>query len=157
MSNFSLDQLKEANKDGYVDVIQLEYNLLHRENEEIMAYAAENHITFVPYFPLASGILAGKYDENQTFDDHRATRRDFQPKVFKDNVRRVNELTEIAETHDTTIANIVLSFYLMRPALDVVIPGAKRVEQVVENIDAVNVELTQDEIDKIDHLFPIAN
>ncbi|MEQ6029507.1 aldo/keto reductase [Staphylococcus saccharolyticus] len=157
VSNFSLDQLKEANKDGYVDVIQLEYNLLHRENEEIMAYAAENYITFVPYFPLASGILAGKYDENQTFDDHRATRRDFQPKVFKDNVRRVNELTEIAETHDTTIANIVLSFYLMRPALDVVIPGAKRVEQVVENIDAVNVELTQDEIDKIDHLFPIEN
>lgn len=157
VSNFSLDQLKEANKDGYVDVIQLEYNLLHRENEEIMAYAAENHITFVPYFPLASGILAGKYDENQTFDDHRATRRDFQPKVFKDNVRRVNELTEIAEAHDTTIANIVLAFYLTRPALDVVIPGAKRVEQVVENIDAVNVELTQDEIDKIDHLFPIEN
>ena len=157
VSNFSLDQLKEANKDGYVDVIQLEYNLLHRENEEIMAYAAENHITFVPYFLLASGILSGKYDENQTFDDHRATRRDFQPKVFKDNVRRVNELTEIAEAHDTTIANIVLAFYLTRPALDVVIPGAKRVEQVVENIDAVNVELTQDEIDKIDHLFPIEN
>ena len=72
-------------------------------------------------------------------------------------MRRVNELTEIAEAHDTTIANIVLAFYLTRPALDVVIPGAKRVEQVVENIDAVNVELTQDEIDKIDHLFPIEN
>ena len=53
-----------------------------------MAYAAENNITFVPYFPLASGILAGKYDEDQTFDDHRATRRDFQPEVFNDNVRR---------------------------------------------------------------------
>lgn len=63
------DQLKEANKDGYVDVVQLEYNLLHRENEEVMKYAAENDITFVPYFPLASGILAGKYEENQTFDD----------------------------------------------------------------------------------------
>ena len=54
-----VDQLKEANKDGYVDVVQLEYNLLHRENEEVMKYAAENDITFVPYFPLASGILAG--------------------------------------------------------------------------------------------------
>ena len=39
MSNFSLEQLKEANKDGYVDVVQLEYNLLHRENEEVMKYA----------------------------------------------------------------------------------------------------------------------
>ncbi|MEJ7550507.1 aldo/keto reductase, partial [Staphylococcus hominis] len=59
VSNFTLDQLKEANKDGYVDVVQLEYNLLHRENEDVMQYAAENQITFVPYFPLASGILAG--------------------------------------------------------------------------------------------------
>ena len=92
--------MKEANKDGYVDVVQLEYNLLHRENEEVMAYAAENNITFVPYFPLASGILAGKYDEDQTFNDHRATRRDFQPEVFKDNVRRVKELTDIAEAHN---------------------------------------------------------
>ncbi|POC77741.1 oxidoreductase, partial [Vibrio vulnificus] len=114
----------------YVDVVQLEYNLLHRENEDVMQYAAENQITFVPYFPLASGILAGKYDEDTTFDDHRATRRDFKPEVFKDNVRRVNQLKDIAETHQTSIANIVLAFYLTRPALDVVIPGAKRAEQV---------------------------
>ena len=121
-----------------------------------MAYAAENNITFVPYFPLASGILAGKYDENQTFEDHRAERPDFQPDVFKDNVRRrVKALTDIAEAHDTTIANVVLAFYLTRPSLDVVIPGAKRAEQVVENIDAANIELSQGEIDKIDSLFSI--
>lgn len=120
-----------------------------------MAYAADNQITFVPYFPLASGILAGKYDEDTTFEDHRATRRDFKPEVFKDNVRRVKQLTDIAEAHDTTIANVVLAFYLTRPALDVVIPGAKRAEQVVENIEAANVKLSQDEIDKIDSLFPI--
>lgn len=155
VSNFTLDQLKEANKDGYVDVVQLEYNLLHRENEEVMKYAAENDITFVPYFPLASGILAGKYEENQTFDDHRATRRDFQPEVFNDNVRRVKELSSIAETHNTSIANIVLAFYLTRPSLDVVIPGAKRADQVVENIEAANIELTEEEIKKIDDLFPV--
>ena len=49
----------------------------------------------------------------------------------------------------------MLAFYLTRPALDVVIPGAKRAEQVVENIEAANVKLSQDEIDKIDSLFPI--
>ena len=155
VSNFSLEQLKEANKDGYVDVVQLEYNLLHRENEEVMAYAAENNITFVPYFPLASGILAGKYDENQTFEDHRAERPDFQPDVFKDNVRRVKALTDIAEAHDTTIANVVLAFYLTRPSLDVVIPGAKRAEQVIENIKAADIVLSDDEIQYIDELFPI--
>ena len=155
VSNFSLEQLKEANKDGYVDVVQLEYNLLHRENEEVMKYAAENNITFIPYFPLASGILAGKYEENQTFDDHRAPRRDFQPEVFNDNVRRVKQLQGIAEAHNTSIANVVLAFYLTRPALDVVIPGAKRAEQVVQNIEAANIQLTDDELNKIDELFPI--
>ena len=97
MSNFSLEQLKEANKDGYVDVVQLEYNLLHRENEEVMKYASENNITFIPYFPLASGICK-KYEENQTFDDHRAPRRDFQPEVFNDNV--LKQLQGIAEAHN---------------------------------------------------------
>ena len=155
VSNFSLEQLKEANKDGYVDVVQLEYNLLHRENEEVMKYAAENNITFIPYFPLASGILAGKYEENQTFDDHRAPRRDFQPEVFNDNVRRVKQLQGIAEAHNTSIANVVLAFYLTRPALDVVIPGAKHAEQVVQNIEAANIQLTDDELNKIDELFPI--
>ncbi|TBW82228.1 aldo/keto reductase, partial [Staphylococcus hominis] len=52
---------------------------------------------------------------------------------------------------------VVLAFYLTRPSLDVVIPGAKRAEQVVENIDAANIELSQGEIVKIDSLFPIKN
>ena len=78
VSNFSLEQLKEANKDGHVDVVQLEYNLLNRENEEILNYTAENNITFIPYFPLVSGLLAGKYDENTTFNDLRADNPEFQ-------------------------------------------------------------------------------
>ena len=93
--------------------------------------------------------------ENQTFDDHRYLRRDFQPEVFNDNVRRVKQLQGIAEAHNTSIANVVLAFYLTRPALDVVIPGAKRAEQVVQNIEAANIQLTDDELNKIDELFPI--
>ncbi len=46
----TLDQLKEANKDGYVDVVQLEYNLLHRENEAVLQYCVDHQITFIPYF-----------------------------------------------------------------------------------------------------------
>lgn len=126
VSNFTLDQLKEANKDGYVDVVQLEYNLLHRENEAVLQYCVDHLITFIPYFPLASGILAGKYDENTKFSDHRTTRRDFIPGVFEENVRRVKALESLAAAHQTSIANIVLAFYLTRPAIDVIIPGAKQ-------------------------------
>lgn len=155
VSNFTLDQLKEANKDGYVDVVQLEYNLLHRENEAVLQYCVDHQITFIPYFPLASGILAGKYDENTKFSDYRTTRRDFKPGVFEENVRRVNALEKIAAAHQTSIANIVLAFYLTRPAIDVIIPGAKRAEQVIENIKAADIVLSKDEIQYIDELFPI--
>ncbi|HCY8200063.1 TPA: aldo/keto reductase [Staphylococcus aureus] len=155
VSNFTLDQLKEANKDGYVDVVQLEYNLLHRENEAVLQYCVDHQITFIPYFPLASGILAGKYDENTKFSDHRTTRRDFIPGVFEENVRRVKALESIAAAHETSIANIVLAFYLTRPAIDVIIPGAKRAEQVIENIKAADIVLSDDEIQYIDELFPI--
>ncbi|HBI1192099.1 TPA: aldo/keto reductase [Staphylococcus aureus] len=155
VSNFTLDQLKEANKDGYVDVVQLEYNLLHRENEAVLQYCVDHQITFIPYFPLASGILAGKYDENTKFSDHRTTRHDFKPGVFEENVRRVNALEKIAAAHQTSIANIVLAFYLTRPAIDVIIPGAKRAEQVIENIKAADIVLSKDEIQYIDELFPI--
>ncbi len=155
VSNFTLDQLKEANKDGYVDVVQLEYNLLHRENEAVLQYCVDHQITFIPYFPLASGILAGKYDENTKFSDHCTTRRDFKPGVFEENVRRVNALEKIAAAHQTSIANIVLAFYLTRPAIDVIIPGAKRAEQVIENIKAADIVLSKDEIQYIDELFPI--
>lgn len=155
VSNFTLDQLKEANKDGYVDVVQLEYNLLHRENEAVLQYCVDHQITFIPYFPLASGILAGKYDENTKFSDHHTTRRDFIPGVFEENVRRVKALESLAAAHQTSIANIVLAFYLTRPAIDVIIPGAKRAEQVVENIKAADIVLSDDEIQYIDELFPI--
>lgn len=155
VSNFTLDQLKEANKDGYVDVVQLEYNLLHRENEAVLQYCVDHQITFIPYFPLASGILAGKYDENTKFSDYRTTRRDFIPGVFEENVRRVKALESLAAAHQTSIANIVLAFYLTRPAIDVIIPGAKRAEQVIENIKAADIVLSDDEIQYIDELFPI--
>lgn len=155
VSNFTLDQLKEANKDGYVDVVRLEYNLLHRENEAVLQYCVDHQITFIPYFPLASGILAGKYDENTKFSDHRTTRRDFIPGVFEENVRRVKALESLAAAHQTSIANIVLAFYLTRPAIDVIIPGAKRAEQVIENIKAADIVLSDDEIQYIDELFPI--
>ncbi len=155
VSNFTLDQLKEANKDGYVDVVQLEYNLLHRENEAVLQYCVDHLITFIPYFPLASGILAGKYGENTKFSDHRTTRRDFIPGVFEENVRRVKALESLAAAHQTSIANIVLAFYLTRPAIDVIIPGAKRAEQVIENIKAADIVLSDDEIQYIDELFPI--
>ena len=155
VSNFSLEQLKEANKDGHVDVVQLEYNLLNRENEEILNYTAENNITFIPYFPLVSGLLAGKYDENTIFNDLRADNPEFQGERFKENLKKVDKLRDIAKEHNVEVAHIVLAFYLTKPSLDVIIPGAKRKDQVIDNLKTLDVKLTKENLDTIEKLFPV--
>lgn len=155
VSNFNLEQLKEANKDGLVDVVQMEYNLLNRENEHIFEYTSEHGITFIPYFPLVSGLLAGKYNENSTFDDIRAKNPEFQGEKFKENLEKIDQLRDIADNHRVDVAHIVLAFYLTKPSLDIVIPGAKRPNQVVDNLTTLDVELTEEEIEKIEKLFPI--
>ncbi|PRS01591.1 oxidoreductase [Bacillus atrophaeus] len=156
VSNFSLEQLKEANKDGYVDVLQGEYNLLNREAEStFFPYIMENNISFVPFFPLVSGLLAGKYTEDTTFPegDLRREQENFQGDLFKENIKKVNQLAPIAEKHNVGIAHVVLAWYLARPEINILIPGAKRAEQLKDNMKTVNVELTKEDISFIDELF----
>ncbi|SER89704.1 Predicted oxidoreductase [Gracilibacillus ureilyticus] len=154
VSNFSLDQLKEANKDGYVDVIQSEYNLFKRQAEkDLLPYTADNNISFVPYFPLASGLLAGKYDENTTFDDLRANDPLFQGETFKQNLKKVEQLRPIAKQKNVELVHLVLAWYLTRDSIDAIIPGAKHADQVIDNLKTLDVHLTEDEIDQIDDIF----
>ena len=65
ISNVNVEQLKEANQHGYIDVVQSPYNMLDRTaGEELLPYCIEAGISFIPYGPLAFGILGGKYTEN---------------------------------------------------------------------------------------------
>lgn len=154
VSNFSVDQLKEANKDGYVDVLQSEYNLLNREVEkEILPYTAANQITFIPYFPLVSGLLAGKYNKDTTFDDLRKNNPQFQGEQFVNNLDKVEQLRTIANDKQVEIAHLVLAWYLTQPSVDALIPGAKRPEQVINNLKALDVKLSPAEVSQIDRIF----
>ena len=154
VSNFSFEQLKEANKDGYVDVLQSEYNLFKREAEhDLLPYTAENQISFIPYFPLASGLLGGKYNEDSKFDDIRAKDPLFQGQAYSSNLQKVEELREIANRKHVEVADIALAWYLTRHSIDVLIPGAKKPEQVTRNLKALNVDLTMDDIAEISAIF----
>ncbi|MBU8879265.1 aldo/keto reductase [Bacillus sp. FJAT-29790] len=156
VSNFSIEQLKEANKDGYVDVFQGGYHLLERGAEkEFLPYTKENNISFVPFFPLASGLLAGKYTKGTKFDakDLRSDMPHFQGEAFTRNLEKVEQLRKIAAAKNAEVAHIVLAWYLTRDSIDVVIPGAKRGAQVLNNLNTLNVELTRDEIGEIDGIF----
>ncbi|UNL86456.1 aldo/keto reductase [Priestia koreensis] len=154
VSNFSINQLKEANKDGYVDVYQGEYNLFQRDAErDILPYAAENNISFVPYFPLAAGLLAGKYTKETTFDDLRKDMDLFKKENFEKNLEKVDALREIAEANNVEVAHLVLAWYLEQPAIDAIIPGAKRAAQVENNLKTLDVKLSPADIQKVDRIF----
>lgn len=154
VSNFSMKQLKEANKDGYVDVIQSEYNLLKRQAEdELLPYAKEHSISFVPYFPLASGLLTGKYTKNSPITDGRSRNPLFQGAAFEDNLAKVEKLREIATDKEAEVAHLVLAWYLKQETIDAVIPGAKQPEQVLQNIKALNIHLTDEECAQISGIF----
>lgn len=154
VSNFSIDQLKEANKDGHVDVLQSHYNLLHRDAEQdLLPYTQEHGISFVPYFPLASGLLGGKYKQGDTFSDIRKNDPLFQGETFAKNLEKVDKVRQIANAKGVEVAHVVLAWYLTVPSIDALIPGAKRPEQIVSNLETLKVRLTPEEIKTIDSIF----
>jgi aryl-alcohol dehydrogenase-like predicted oxidoreductase len=154
VSNFSINQLKEANKDGYVDVLQGNYNLIQREAEQdFLPYTSANNISFIPFFPLASGLLAGKYNKDMAFNDLRADMPHLKGEEFAENLEKVELIRKIAASKEAEVAHVVLAWYLTRDSIDVVIPGAKRAEQVLDNLKTLNVHLTDQEIHDIDSIF----
>ena len=154
VSNFSLEQLKEANPNGDVDVLQGHYNLFHRDAEkDLLPYTAANGITFIPYFPLASGLLGGKYTKDTKFDDIRAKDPLFTGDAFIENLAKVDQLRPIAQSKGVDVAHIVLAWYLTRDSIDAVIPGAKRSDQVKDNLKTLQVQLTPQEIEQINSIF----
>jgi myo-inositol catabolism protein IolS len=154
VSNFSLSQLKEANQDGYVDVIQGHYNLLNRAAEqEYFPYTIEHQISFVPYFPFAAGLLAGKYTKDTKFHDFRSNMPHLQGEEFEKNLAKVEKLRLIANAKQTEVSNLVLAWYLSHEAIDTVIPGAKKPEQVIRNLQTLQVQLSTEEFNEISKIF----
>lgn len=158
VSNFTLEQLKEANADGYVDVVEDKYSLIHRQAEkELFPYLEKNKISFVPYFPLASGLLTGKYElgEEKQFGegDPRKRNPDFQGERFREILTAVDVLRPIAKRYQATPAQLVLAWYMKNPRVSVVIPGAKRPEQVSDNVQALDLHLSNEDYQTIDEAF----
>lgn len=157
ISNFSLDQIKEANADGYVDVVEDEFSLLHQDhlNEGMLDYLHDHQISFVPYFPLASGLLTGKYERDVQFpaDDIRSQIADFKEPRYSAILAAVDKVRPIAKAHNATVAQTILAWYLQNPLISVVIPGAKKADQVIANAKAMDLTLTTEEYATIEKAF----
>ncbi|EEI20867.1 Aldo-keto reductase IolS [Lentilactobacillus hilgardii] len=149
VSNFSLDQIKEANADNQVDIVEDNYSLVHREAEkEEFPYLKEHQISFVPYFPLSSGLLTGKYTPA---DNSKFSR--FSSKQYTAIMAALEKVKAIAVAHQATVAQTILAWYIKNQNISVVIPGARVTDQVHSNAQAMDITISDDEFKQIDQLF----
>jgi aryl-alcohol dehydrogenase-like predicted oxidoreductase len=153
LSEAGVQTIRRAHAVQPVTALQSEYSLWWREPEEkILPTLEELGIGFVPFSPLGKGFLTGKIDENTMFDstDFRNIVPRFTPEARKANQALVELLGEIAERKEATSAQIALAWLLAQKPWIVPIPGTRRLERLEENIGAVAVELTPDDLLEIE-------
>ena len=147
--NVSLQQLKEANANGDISVLQSPYNMFDRCAEaELLPYCIENNISFIPYGPLAFGLLGGGFTKESKLDeqDWRNSIPLFQGDQFQQTLTKVDKLKEFALKKDSTLPNLALAWLLAQEGVDAVIPGGKHKERIRENIQASDIVLSKEEL-----------
>src|SRR5579863_6691804 len=153
LSEAGVQTIRRAHKVQPLTALQSEYSLWTRGPEkEVIPTLEELGIGFVPYSPLGKGYLTGKIDENTTFDstDFRSTLPRFTPDALKANQVLIDLLGSIADRKKATPAQIALAWLLAQKPWIVPIPGTTKLHRLDENIGAVSVELTPDDLRSID-------
>jgi aryl-alcohol dehydrogenase-like predicted oxidoreductase len=136
-----------------VTAVQSEYSLWWRKpEEEVLPTCEELGIGFVPFSPLGKGFLTGKIDETTTFDstDFRNTVPRFTPENRKTNQALVELLERVGQRKKATPAQIALAWLLGRKPWIAPIPGTTKLHRLEENIRAVDIELTPDDLREIE-------
>ena len=154
LSEASADIIRRAHAVQPVTALQSEYSVWWRAIEDAALPTCEElGIGLVPYSPLGRGYLTGKIDENTTFDisDIRSHNPRFTPEAIRANRAVVDLLERIAAQKGATPAQIALAWLLVQKPWIVPIPGSRKLERLDENIGAVGVELTSDDLSEIEN------
>ena len=157
LSNFSVQQVRDAERPSrpgrarFVSV-QNEYSLMHREPEaDVLPECERTGLAFIPYFPLASGLLTGKYRRGKPIP--KGTRlSEGSDSLSDENLSIVEELLYFAESRKHTLLELAFAWLLAHPAVASVIAGATKPEQVRANAATANWKLTTEERAAVDDL-----
>lgn len=155
LSEAGVQTIRRAHAVQPVTALQSEYSLWWREPEtEIFPVLEELGIGFVPFSPLGRGFLTGKIDDTTTFDtnDFRNTSPRFSADARKANQALVDLIARFADAKDVTPAQVALTWVIAQKPWIVPIPGTTKIHRLTENTEAVNVELTADDLSEIDGL-----
>src|SRR5580658_4421541 len=153
MSEAGVQTIRKAHSVQPITAVQSEYSLFYRGSEaELLPALEELGIGFVPFSPLGAGFLTGKIDENTKFDptDFRNMVPRFSPEARKTNMALVDLVKAVAERKSATPAQVALAWLLAQKPWIVPIPGTTKLHRLQENLGAVNVELTADDLQEID-------
>ncbi len=154
LSEAGVNTIRRAHAVQPVTALQSEYSLWFRRPEaEVMPALEELGIGFVPFSPLGKGFLTGKIDEKTTFDrgDFRNVVPRFTAVNRKANQALVDQLESIAQRKRATPAQIALAWLLAQKPWIAPIPGTRKLNRLEENIGAVNLKLTADDLREIEH------
>ena len=157
LSEASPKTLRRAVKVHPITALQTEYSLWSLEpEEEILATCRELGISFVAYSPLGRGFLTGQFTrfEDLPQDDYRKSSPRFQGENFQKNLDLVHRVEEIAKEKGCQPAQLALAWVLAQDKNIVPIPGTKRRRYLEQNVAALEVKLTQDDLRRIDEIFP---
>lgn len=161
-SQFSVEQLREAAaavKPGAAKFVsvQNEYSLLRREPEHgVLQYCDQHKMAFLPFFPLASGLLTGKYRKGKGVPEGSRIADWFDGKISREDLDHVEGLIAFAEARGHTILDLAFSWLRAHPMIASVIAGATTAEQVQANVAAA-WRLTSQEMTEIDRIAPLAD
>jgi aryl-alcohol dehydrogenase-like predicted oxidoreductase len=157
LSEASAGTIRKAHAVHPITALQTEYSLWSRDIEdEILPAVRELGIGFVPYSPLGRGFLTGqiKKFEDLAEDDYRRQTPRFQGDNFQKNIDLVHKIEELAKQKGCTSSQLALAWLLSRGNDIVPIPGTKRRNYLDENVGAVNVSFTKDELQAIEDIAP---
>jgi aryl-alcohol dehydrogenase-like predicted oxidoreductase len=153
LSEAGVNTIRRAHAVQPLTALQSEYSLWWRKPEqEVIPALKELGIGFVPYSPLGKGFLTGKIDENSRFDssDFRSTLPRFTPEAIKANHALIDLLRRIAKSRNATPAQVALAWLLAQGSWMVPIPGTTKLNRLEENIGAVSLQLTPEDLSGID-------
>lgn len=157
LSEASPETIIRANKVHKITALQTEYSLWSRDPEDmILDTVRELGIGFVAYSPLGRGFLTGRFKKFEDFeqDDYRRVSPRFQGENFQKNLDLVKKVEEIALDKNITAGQLALAWVLSRGDDIVPIPGTKHIKYIEENAIAVDIQLSKDELDRIEKVFP---
>lgn len=152
LSEAGIETIKKAHNIFPLTAIQSEYSMWWREPEkELFNVLEERDIGFVAFSPLGKGFLSGRFDTNSSFknDDFRSSVPRFSQENIKANLALIDELEGIAQAKNTTKAQIALAWNLAQKPYIVPIFGTTSLERLDENLGALGVSLSQEELDSI--------